>query len=265
MTKAERIGREIELLQARNAMPIRQLAQELQVSEMTIRRDISERHTDSIVVTSGVAFYRGGGSIAESYDLILEQKAQSFEKDCIGRMAASMVEPGDVFFLDIGTTAAYMAKHLKSKIDITVVCFTMNSLLELQKKEIGTLIVSGGFYHRDTQTFESDETIAMVSNIRANKAFIVPAGISMEMGLTCINQYETRVKKICLSRASRKILLADSSKFDRVSPVHFADWDEIDMVVTDRVPSDEWKMFFEGNKIQVVVAEQKPVEVFHKE
>lgn len=257
MAKRERIEKLMEILRERSALPIRELARELQVSEMTVRRDATELGSSGEVeITQGVIFYRGKErSPGTHYELTFQQGIQRQEKDRIGSRAAAMVETGDVIFIDIGTTAAYVARHIPPGMNVTVVCFTMNSLVELQKKNISNLIVSGGFYHRDTQTFECSETMDMVSNIRASKAFLVPAGASMEMGLTCVNQYETRVKQICLNNAVEKILLVDSSKFGRVSPVYFADWSQIDKVITDEGIPQNWRDFLAEKGVRLIIAE----------
>ncbi|MDR1899993.1 MAG: DeoR/GlpR family DNA-binding transcription regulator [Treponema sp.] len=252
--KAERSGRIVEILRERNGASIRELAAETGVSEMTIRRDLERLRLDNIVsLVHGAAIYRSNmnGGQDRDYYLTLEKGINIAEKDRIGRAAAVLVAPGDTVIIDIGTTTELMAKHLPQNFPVTVVCFTMNALMNIYQKGVDTLIMGGGYYHANTQLFESAETINLIHRIRATKLFLSAAGVSRELGLTCANQYEVDVKQACIGSSLRKILLADSKKFDQIRPAWFAPLDKMDTVITDSGISGEWVQVMEQMGIQV--------------
>jgi DeoR family deoxyribose operon repressor len=145
-----------------------------------------------------------------------------------------------------------MAKHIPPVHPVTVLCFTMNALLELHKKKVENLIMGGGYYHANTQLFESPETVALIQRTRASKYFLSAAGVSRELGLTCANQYEVNVKQACIASSLKKILLADSNKFDQIRPAYFASLDTLDTVITDSGINPEWARFLEAMSVKVI-------------
>jgi DeoR family deoxyribose operon repressor len=255
--KTERSGRIVEILRDRNGASIRELAAETGVSEMTIRRDLERLRLDNIVsMVHGAAIYRSTFADGQDrdYHLTLEKGINIAEKDRIGRAAAALVVPGDIIIVDVGTTTELMVKHLPPNAAITVVCFTMNALMNVYNKGVDTLIMGGGYYHANTQLFESAETINLIRRIRATKLFLSAAGVSRELGLTCANQYEVDVKQACIESSLRKILLADSKKFGQIRPAWFAPLDRMDTVITDSGTDGEWTGVMEqmGIGVQIV-------------
>lgn len=101
--------------------------------------------------------------------------------------------------------------------------------------------------------FQSPEGISLISRTCANKAFISAAGISSKMAVTCIDQYEIETKKAAIASALTKILLADSSKFDKVCPAMFANLTEFDMIITDKGLSEEWLDYIGQMEIELLL------------
>ncbi|MDR0759006.1 MAG: hypothetical protein LBF74_02720 [Treponema sp.] len=120
------------------------------------------------------------------------------------------------------------------------------------QKKVETLIMGGGYYHPNTQFFESAETIALIRRTRATKYFLSAAGVSRELGLTCANQYEVPVKQSCIASSLKKILLVDSQKFDRIRPAYFASLNVADTVITDCGVKPDWVHLMEDMAITVI-------------
>jgi DeoR family deoxyribose operon repressor len=255
--KIERINRVISILWERNGASIKELARELEVSEMTIRRDLEQLRLDNIVsLVHGAAIYKAGqilNSRNRGYHLALEKGVNNPEKEKIGKAAARRVLPGDTIIIDIGTTTEQLVRHLPQDMAITALCVTMNSLMEIYKKNVENLIFGGGFFHTNTQLFESVETIDLIRRTRANKLFLSAAGISRELGLTTVNPYEVNVKHACIASSQLKILLANSKKFDQVRPAFFAPLDIVDIIITDDGISTDWVKVFSDMGIEVEI------------
>ncbi len=257
MIVKQRSAEILKLLMDGGAMSVSQLAERLDVSEMTIRRDLAKLKKDGAVrLVNGVAFC-SKGSEPFAYDLAQQLGVNCRAKDAIGRVAASLLVPGDSVFIDCGSTASAMFRYIPRDLDITIICSTFNALAEAKKKNVTRLVFTGGFYHAGTETFESPEAIEMLRGMRSSKAFITAAGASMELGLTCMEQYETAIKQVAMETGMQKILLVDSSKFSRVSPAFFGAWSSIDAVVTDEGIPDCWKDFFAERNIDLKIAEQE--------
>lgn len=253
--KLERTSKIVNILRVRNGASIRDIARELAVSEMTIRRDLEQlQYANIISLVHGAAIFKG---IPQSdgkqfdYQLVLEKSINNPEKERIGKAASKLIEPGDTVIIDIGTTTEHLARHIPNEFSVTVVCFTINILFEMYKKNIKNLIMGGGYYHADTQLFESLESLNLIRQTRANKFFMSAAGISNELGLTCINQYEVGIKQASIDSSLRRILLADSKKFGQIRPAYFSPLEKIDMIITDKGISQDWIKIFEDRGIEV--------------
>jgi DeoR family deoxyribose operon repressor len=245
--KLGRINQMIDVLRERNGASIRDLAQEFMVSEMTIRRDLEQLRQDNVIsLVHGAAIYK-------SYNLDLEKGVNNSEKERIGKAAAQRIKPEDTIIIDIGTTTEQLARFIPQNFSITALCFTMNSLIEVYRKNVKSFIMGGGSYHTDTQLFESPETIELIHRTRATKFFVSTAGINRKMELTTVNFYEVGVKQACIQYSDQKILLADSTKFDQVKPAYFAHLNDIDVVITDSGITEDWVRTLEGMNIEVEI------------
>ncbi|GHV13333.1 DeoR family transcriptional regulator [Spirochaetia bacterium] len=256
-SKKDRAARIARILKECNGASIEKLSGELAVSKMTVRRDLEYLQSANIVsLVNGVAIYRGRGQpdSQEDYQLILEKRVSNSEKERIGRAAAELVKPGDTIIIDIGTTMEYLARNIPLNSPITALCLTINVLFEMYRKNVENLIMTGGYYHPNTQLFESAEAVNLIRQTRATKFFMSAAGVSRELGLTCANRYEMGIRQACIDSSLQKILLVDSKKFGQVHPVYFSPLEKIDMIITDSGISVEWLAVMEnmGIKVQVV-------------
>lgn len=248
-----RISKIINTLKINNAATIRELADMLSVSEMTVRRDLRLLAGDNIVkLIHGGAVFNPNSIIEKNegkYSLSAEENRRTAEKIRIGRKAATLLEPDDIIIIDAGSTTECLAKAIPDNIPITIMCYTLNALLEVQRKNDCRLIFAGGYYHDNTMMFESPEGVELIKRIRANKAFISAGGVNHRLGVTCSNHYETETKKAALNSSLIKVLLVDSSKFGRIRPTYFADLDDFDIVITDTGISEEYADIITGLKL----------------
>lgn len=242
-TREEKI---MEILQDERGMSIKQIAECFKVTEMTVRRDLKNlEERGDIKMIHGTAVLN---RIIDKQKEIegLEENLLSFmnEKDRIGSYASKLVKNGDTIFLDIGTTTARLASHLEEKSQITVFCFSRNVFTEVDAKKPWRLILGGGLYHQDTQAFESEEMLSLISSVEATRAFVVPTSLDMKMGLMCDQEYEKKLKSALIKNSKSVVLLSDSSKFKKISRCSFGTFDDVDMVITDSGIPQEWKNFF---------------------
>jgi DeoR family deoxyribose operon repressor len=245
----------VDILRDKNGASIKELSLKLDVSEMTVRRDLEQLRQDNMVsLVHGAAIFKAEPKATnDRYTLSLQKIANSGQKERIGKAAAQLVKPGDTIIIDIGTTTEMLAKSLGMDSSITVICFTMNALQEIHKKRVENLIMGGGYYHPDTQLFEAQETVNFLKRMRASKYFMSAAGISPELGLTCVNQYEVEIKQACINTSLEVILLADSAKFGRLKPAYFASLSDVDLIITDDGISAEWLKLLADLSIKVQV------------
>lgn len=255
--RQRRLGAIIEKLKRQNGASIKQLAAELDVSEMTIHRDLATlRANDIVKLVHGAAIYNPDAVKADNdteYHILREQGVLDDEKQRVGKQAARRIEPGDIVIIDIGSTTVHVARALPQSADVTVVCFTVNVLTEALKKNTAHLIFGGGDYHPNTQMFECEEMLQMIAGLRANKYFVSAAGVDENLGLTCANKYEAATKGACMRASQSKILVVDSSKFGVVKPAYFGELTDIDLIITDKGLSGAWRKIIESRGIALEI------------
>ncbi len=234
--KHERLGRIVEILQRDLAASIHDLALQLHVSEMTVRRDLNllaARGTVRLVHSGAIL---GPGNFPDDqprYSLAEAGASRSAEKQRIGREAASLVEAGDIIIVDSGSTTEYVARSLPGDLPVTLICFALNILVEAHRKKECRVVFAGGSLHENTLMCESPEGVQLVRRYRATKAFISATGVSDKLGVTCANTYEVETKRAALASSLTRILLVDSDKFSRVRAGYFAELRDFGMVITD--------------------------------
>ena len=253
--RSERLNRLVAVLKENETMSVRRLSELLDVSEMTIRRDLDTLKSEAIVDRSyGTATYHRNNIVentVSNYELYSAKIQRNEEKDRIGKFAATLIEPGDVIVIDSGSTADKLAKYMPEDMDVTILCYNYNVLSRLINKTLTKLIFPGGYYHSTEQLFESPQAIELIGQIRATKAFIAATGVHEKLGITCANNYEVPTKRTVIQSAQTRILITDSSKFGKVSPAYFAQLSEMDMIITDNQLPDEWKNIIERSEIKL--------------
>ena len=256
MANTERLERLKNLLIKSNGIGIKELAKILDVTEMTVRRDLkSLLETGDAVIVRGVAVYRPKAVSVEAqvYSIEDQKKVMEEEKERIGKKAAELLVVGDVVFLDVGTTVEKLVLSMEDNMQITAMCFAANTLFQLQKKNISQIIMGGGYYHPSSTVFESEAIIPIMNGLRATKAFIAPAAVDMDLGLTCSVPYDKTIKELEIKNSQKVIALITSNKFGKVKSTQFGTWNDVDVVITDKGIPKEWVDFFKERRIELFI------------
>jgi DeoR family transcriptional regulator, deoxyribose operon repressor len=232
--RAVRIAQLTGALEGVGVIHLRDAAQLLGVSEMTVRRDIA--------AAPGAVSYLGGYIVprtAESgYVLAREQTANASAKAAICRRAATMIENDDAIFIDCGTTMTYLARSIPPGLRITVVCYALNIAMLLAPNPNIRLILLGGVYSPSSASFDVHDGLAALSRLGINKAFISAGGVHASRGVSCSNFHEASVKQAVIRTAVERCLLADAGKIGRVKPVYFAELAAFDTFITSPAPDN---------------------------
>ena len=252
----KRLKRIIKMLRLSNPTTVNNLASVLGVSHMTIRRDL-----DLLKERNLVDIFHGGVILRDDnkrskqhpYSLSFANKQMNREKKHIAAKAAALIGSGDTISLDTGSTIEYFARSLPDCIPITVICFTLNSLVHISKLEKADIIFPGGYFHENTLMFESKEGIELITSHPATTAFISASGVSLDIGVSCSNEYELKTKTEMMKSADKKILLVDSSKFNKVKNTLFAELTDFDVIISDTGIPDEYREHCKNNGIELIL------------
>jgi DeoR family deoxyribose operon repressor len=254
--KKNRLKGIFNILQKHGEISVKNLAGYFLTSEMTIRRDLDDLEGEGIIRR-----IHGGAILSDSYTvndknqyLIGKEIERNVnQKSIIGIKAASLVNPGETVSFDIGTTIPFIAKYLERDIMITAACVSFEGAMELYNKINVNLILPGGYLHRASDVFNSDEGIELLKKIRTDKAFISAGGIDIDLGVTCYHDFHVEIKKIMMKSSKKIILVSDSSKFGKVKPSYFADLSEMDALITDDNISEDYRKTIENMGIELII------------
>lgn len=235
-----------EYLNSTKVASYNELCARFQVSKNTIRRDIDLLSAEGILTKT-----HGGVMLNESAVLPHEQRVISNqeEKRRIGLLAAQLIEANDIIFIDSGTTASSLVPHLPPRITvITANYFVISSLVDMPELE---LIALGGAYSRRTNSFSGIGTIDTLKSINLTKAFVSATCISIKGGLSNNSYREAGIKRTAIQKASYVAAMVDHSKFDRFAKLPFCELADIDALVTDSRPAEQYLHFFKqtGTKV----------------
>ncbi len=257
MNKNQRIKDIINLLKVQSFVEIKELKEKLNVSEMTIRRDLSLLAQDNIVkLIPGGAIRKPPFETEEEHYLIShEETVRTNEKINIGQKACSLIHPNDTIILDIGSTTEYVARFIREDVPVTILCYTVNILAEIYRKPSCNVIFPGGYMHANELMFESSEGISLIRRTRADKAFISAAGVHAELGVTTVYPYELETKRAIMQSAKTRILVVDSSKFGKTRSVYFADLKDFNVVITDAEIPPEYVQRIGALGIELLIAD----------
>ena len=229
--RQQRLGRLTEVVNGVGFLRLREAANLLAVSEMTVRRDIAASRgrlsTLGGYVMSGLDLNGSGYSLDRELDVRRNAKAEA----C--RHALRLIEPSDTLFVDCGTTMPNLAAQLPSDMNLTVVTYALN-IAEIVAKRPGVqLLLIGGLYHTSSASFSGEDGLHALKRVRLNKAFFSAGGVHATRGVSCSNFHEVPPKRAAMDSALVSYLIVDSSKFGTVRPAHFADIGEFRALITE--------------------------------
>ena len=238
MLTQERYHSILQILSEKDAVTVAELAQALETSESTIRRDLS--YLDEIGKLKKVF---GGATAIQSSTGVTEQPFESREsemfeeKTAIARYAATFVHDGDFVFIDAGTTTYRLIDFLTNK-KATYITNGIAHSRKLIQRGFDTHIV-GGKIKPATEAVVGTTAVNLIQRLNFTKAFIGTNGIDLSAGFTTPELDEGAVKEAMVKKAYLTFILSDHTKFRRVFPVSFADIHKV-CIITDSVPDERF-------------------------
>ncbi|MCL2694737.1 MAG: DeoR/GlpR family DNA-binding transcription regulator [Clostridiales bacterium] len=255
--QVDRTNQLIEILYRKQRTTIKELASLLQVSEMTIRRDLEILKGKGIVANvRGSVLYETQNLLQvvnDEYSLMRAGTAHVKEKEKIGVCGASLIELDDCIIIDNGTTTEHIADYIPNELRLTILSCNLNIINKVCDKPNIRLIFGGGYFHSDTYMFESAESVSLIKRTRASKVFVSAAGVHESLGVTCTNNYELHTKQAILESGAERILVLDSSKFGIVKSCYFADIADFNKIITDKNLPVYWQELITEKGISLIM------------
>ena len=229
MSRTDRFGRILELLARDGSVDVGDLAEDLGVSEATVRRDLQALAEQRLLERSH------GGAVAHgtAHELPVRYRTgRSDEKRRIARAAAELVADGSSVGLTGGTTTTEVARVLAPRNDLTVVTNALNIAAELAVRPSLKLIVTGGVARSASYELVGPLAEATLEGINIDLAFVGVDGIDAARGITTQNEVEAAINRGLIARSGRTVVVADGSKLGHVAFARIAGLDAVDELLT---------------------------------
>lgn len=228
MLKEDRKSRILAILQRSENARTLDIATELNVSRETVRRDLLELQEAGLLdrVHGGATI--GPGSEEEPFQIRMRRNWS--EKLEIGRHALTLLKPGEVIFLDAGSTTAAFAEVMRYHYtpDIQVITNLQSAAQSLRDR---ALMLGGRFAEEVPATF-GELTLAEIRRFHVDTAIISPTAVHAKHGLMYYHLHECEVARAMCEQAARVIVLADKSKMDAISRVNLGPLNMADFIIS---------------------------------
>lgn len=231
--QAQRHEKILELLDMNAAVRVTSLAEALEVSEATIRKDLSD------LESQGKLRRTHGGAIKlhQSQNELLVDVAATLareEKHRIGQAAAQYVQNGDSFIIQSGTTTLEFLKALKGKKNLTMLCCDMQiATLAESILRSSQIIFIGGEIRAGYHYTQGTETIRQLTNYHVPTAFLCANAFSLIHGFSAHQIEQAHLMAQFVASSSKHIMLLDSTKFDTEALYTAFNLDILDVLISD--------------------------------
>lgn len=255
MTKEERHSIILDLLMQHNSILVTDLAEYLNVSSVTIRKDLTDLEKEK-------KLYRNHGKaiLINPYinDRNVNEKEKFYieEKRLIGMQAASLITSKDSILIASGTTMHALARCIQTTDKLTVITASLQVAHILSKDKNIDIIQLGGILRHSSLSVVGKYAEAALSDFSCSKLYIGVDGIDLDFGITTTDMMEASLNRVMMQTAQKTIVLADSSKFGRRGFSKIADMEEIDQIITDsKIPTTTAKRIEEMGIILTIADE----------
>lgn len=244
MLKAERQKKIMVYLKKYELIKVSDLSNDLDVTEMTIRRDLEDLENLGLLqrIHGGARSMDFFPSKEYSHDL---KKTKNIEKkNHIAKKMASLISNEDIVFMGTGSTIELVSEYIKEK-RFKLVTNSLELFNKIKNNDGIDSMLIGGNYRKNTGAFVGKFTIDIVRNLRFKLAFAGTNGVKKNDIFT-YNEEEGEVQKIALNNSIRRYIVADSSKMNKQDYLSYYKTNDLTGIITDsKISKNDLKMLEE--------------------
>lgn len=230
-SQEKRQRRIVELLQRDGHVRVTELSETLDVSEITIRRDLDsldEKHMIERTFGGAISTAR----LRKEITFNNRSKLELENKDSIAKIAAGLIDDGDTVFINGGSTTSHIFRYIYNK-NVKIVTINAGCIGQIENPDI-ELILAGGLYRYQSNSFVGAITTEILNQVNATKAILGVDALSCRYGMTTPNFQAVETTKIMMDRTSGEIIVVtDHRKIGLVSDYVTAPINRIDTLISD--------------------------------
>lgn len=255
----QRLKEVYECIEERKSVDVEELVQIFGVSGATIRSDLRELEKRELITrTHGGAIARDNGVIKDrnldpAYKSRMELNIGSKEK--IGMAVAKLIRDDESIMLDDGTTTLQVANFLPKGKRLTIITNDINICIKLADLESVEIISTGGIFRNRDLSYSGKIAEETTRKFYANKAILGASGVSLEKGITAPEELKAELKKVMIANCAEVVIVADSTKLERVSLLPVCEIGRVTTLVTDAGAPKAFVEQLEKKGVRVIIAE----------
>lgn len=247
MLIVERQKKLLDILKEQKTVQLEALAESLQVSSSTVRRDVEVLEQQGLVErTHGGVIFRPRNTASLALEERLGEQVDA--KRAIGAAAAKLVEPGMTLYLDGGSTIQYCIQQIDAR-PLQIVTNSLSVANFFAADDRVELMVLGGSHYPRTGVLIGPITTQALAGLHADLMLFSCAGV-FEHEVFNSNLVMAEIERLAIRQAARKMLLIDSTKFGRKSLARICAVDDLDLLITDGNIHERWPRTL-GDRLQV--------------
>ncbi len=226
----------LDLVQSHGHLSTEDLAQRLNVSTQTIRRDLQQLDTQQLLQR-----HHGGAMMASSHhntDYRTRQNQHKSAKEAIGLCIAQQIPNHCTLFIDIGTTPEMAAKALCQHQGLNIVTNNLNAASWLTQNTNFQVLIAGGEIRNHDGGIIGESTVDFINQFRLDYGILGISGIDEDGTLLEFDFHEAKTKQAIIANSRQALLACDHSKFGRNAMSQVGHLYQIDQLFTDKIPSD---------------------------
>ena len=242
----------LALLQGAGRVSVDELAGQFEVSPQTIRRDLTEL-ADARAITR----VHGGAMVASgvanlAYDA--RKLVAQAHKRLIGEAAARLIPDNSSLFINLGTTTEEVATALAGRSGLLVVTNNLHVANELYRNRAIEVVITGGSIRPSDGGVVGASSVQLIRQFRVDTAVIGVSAIDESGTLLDFDIREVHVSRAIIEQARRVVLVTDASKFARTAPALIGTLADVDVLVTDHLPSAAVAELCRDHGVEVIEA-----------
>jgi DeoR/GlpR family transcriptional regulator of sugar metabolism len=249
--KPDRQSRILAELSRTPSLRVADLAEHLEVSTETIRRDLDE------LTQQGLLNRTYGGAVRPlgSEPSVSERHTHFIaERERIARAAVPLINTGRVFIMGAGATTLHVAHRMSVDLaNITVITHSFGIATVLSHNPTIKVLMLPGDYHASEGATVGVQTVSFLNSFYADFAILGASGLTLEGPSDALIECGTVYGEMS-KRAAKTLVAADHSKFDRIFPCRYASWRNVDHLVTDAEPEGRLMSSLKLNEVSITVA-----------
>jgi len=251
MLSLERREEILEILNAKKSCTVEELASELFVSGATIRRDLREMEKQGLIKRS-----HGGAmpfhSRSDESAIAIREQENTQAKKTIAHLAVKLSTNGDSVNMDSSTTTRFVIPLLGGFKYLSVTTTGIRNATLLSQTENVKIYIAGGLVQNHSNSIIGTDTMDYISRIHADIAIISCMGFSLGADFTDANIEQSKLKRQMRKNSQKVVMLCDSTKFDKTFMCNDFTLDEIDYLITDKTPSEEYLQKINASKCKLI-------------